>query len=129
MTRRAELPKADAFFSKDTLSVPTVTTPVGDTTVAPSPIARDMSPDKLLNSLEETNRSGQVVTSIEKVTLYLPSDVVRSLEVARVEMLLQRGTKVNRSEIATMALRDVLDEIIQGTEAGQHMIDKLVVSQ
>lgn len=43
--------------------------------------------------------------NIEKVTLYLPSDVVRSLEVARLELLLQDGVKVNRSHIAGTAIR------------------------
>ena len=63
---------------------------------------------------------------VEKVILYLPSDIVKRLEVARVDILLRYGTKVNRSQIAAASLRGTLDQLAAHTAEGERLAQILI---
>ena len=149
MGKRVELPKADAFFggappeTRVADVIPQYPSVADAATEADGPgIGMKASPEKTAagrasRGVRERGSGGAVpegepvavvrddAADVEKVTLYLPPDIIRQLEVARVDLLLRYGTKVNRSRIAAAILRQTLEDISQHTSVGDRLVESL----
>jgi len=148
--KRAELPKADAFFGGGAEETATLDAkpPALLRTEAPMPLKDDelltevssQKPRKRGASAEPAvdisdvtaplddlaPTSSEAAGDVEKVTLYLPPDIIKQLEVARVDLLVRYGTKVNRSQIATASLRQTLEELARRTAEGERLAEVLI---
>ena len=145
MAKRVELPKADAFFGAAQPETPVaVVTPQDPSTtdaapsgnpsethveepqvVAESGAITQRRSDEVLQDGSAATAAKDADTDVEKVTLYLPSDIIRQLEVARVDLLMRYGAKVNRSRIAAAILRQTLEDISQHTPVGDRLAEAL----
>jgi hypothetical protein len=150
--KRAELPKADAFFggsAQETVAVKPEATALlvteaptslkEDEALAETPTERakergrgmPAAPEQAVSDVrasteEAPSALADTPADVEKVTLYLPPDIIKQLEVARVDLLLRYGTKVNRSQIAAVSLRQTLEELAQRTAVGDRLVAALV---
>ena len=149
MAKRVELPKADAFFGAAPSETPVAAVPPQNLSAADAAASQDPS----ATHVEEPPQKVEVVASsrgvshrrsdvavqeggaapvakdgegdVEKVTLYLPPDIIKQLEVARVDLLMRYGAKVNRSRIAAAILRQTLEDISQHTPVGDRLVEAL----
>lgn len=149
MAKRAELPKANAFFGGASPATREAVAPSHEPAEAaavvsegatelplqeapPEPVAVEtgrgatgtpeaVAPPEAVVSTTTKDGGGDV----EKVTLYLPPDIIRQLEVTRVDLLVRYGAKVNRSRIAAAILRQTLEDISQHHPTGDRLMEAL----
>lgn len=148
MAKRVELPKANAFFGGASPATreavapshepaePVAVASEGATELplqeaSPEPPAVEAgrgaagAPEGAAPPEAVVSTTKDVGSDVEKVTLYLPPDIIRQLEVTRVDLLVRYGAKVNRSRIAAAILRQTLEDISQHHPTGDRLMEAL----
>ena len=129
MARKSKLPRAADFFggeeAEEKKTPEAEAAEEGDETVrlTEEAIEAAKKAEKAVERLraveEATRHRPRVVPSIpgEKVTFYLPLDMVKQLEVIKVRLLVEHNLKATRSQIVEVLLEGMGERVEQVAEA------------
>ena len=110
MDRKPKLPKAGDFFAQDTAQE---TQEAKRTTLKPQNSNAVKQPAPVTEQVEGGPPRSIESGVTEKVTFYISPELLKRLELTKVQLLLERNLKISRSQIVEAILEQMVGETEQ----------------